>query len=196
MINWLKRRFRNYIFPVDELLALIPSSCRLLDVGCGQGQFLKSVALRRSPAALAGLEINERLIQIAEKELKGWTPTPVKLQVYDGIHLPQLFCDYEVISLIDVLHHIPASNQFTCLENLCDNMRSGALLLLKDIDAGRPVLCAFNKLHDLVLSAEVGAERSMQAAANMLEKAGFRLISQGKRRILVYPHYWFLAVKP
>ena len=196
MIRWLKRRFRNSIFPVNELLALVPPSSRLLDIGCGQGQFLKSVAERRSPVALAGLEIDEQLIRIARKQLQTVAAIPVKLEVYDGNRFPEDLVDYDVISMVDVLHHIPAPNQRAFLENLSARMRSGASLILKDIDASRAFFCAFNKLHDLVLSGEMGSERSRQWAADTLTKAGFRVMSQGERRILVYPHYWVLAVKP
>jgi 2-polyprenyl-3-methyl-5-hydroxy-6-metoxy-1,4-benzoquinol methylase len=195
MIRWLKRRFRNCIFPAQELLALVPPSTRLLDIGCGQGQFLKSVAEHRSPVALGGLEIDERLIQIARKELQRVTAVPVKLEVYDGSRFPLNVADYDIISMVDVLHHIPASNQKLFLENLFAQMRSGALLVLKDIDASRAVLCAFNKLHDLVLSGEIGTERSREWAVDVLTQTGFRITSQGERRILVYPHYWLLAVK-
>ena len=196
MINWIKRRFRNHIFPVNELLALVPASSRLLDIGCGQGQFLKSVAGSCSPAELGGLEIDEKLVRITGEELRCLTAVPLKLAVYDGTELPESVAHYDIISLIDVLHHIPASNQYAFLQQLFGRMRPGASLLLKDIDAGRPVLCAFNKLHDLVLSGEVGAERSREWSGEMLNKAGFRVVLQGERRILVYPHYWFLAVKP
>ena len=195
MINWIKRKFRNCIFPVDDLLELIPPSKRLLDVGCGQGQFLKAVAKSRSPAKLAGLEISEKLIRIARSDLQGLTPHP-ELEVYDGTHLPGSVAGYDVISLIDVLHHIPASGQRAILEELFGKMQGGAFLLLKDINAGRPVLCAFNKCHDLILSGSIGAERSVQWTRDALSKTGFKIVSGGERRILVYPHYWLLAVKP
>jgi 2-polyprenyl-3-methyl-5-hydroxy-6-metoxy-1,4-benzoquinol methylase len=136
-------------------LSLVPPSTRLLDVGCGQGQFLKSVAVHRSPVALASLEIDGGLIQIARKELQTATTVPVKMEVYDGSQFPVYLADYDVISLVDVLHHISASDQRAFLENVLAGMRPGALLILKDIDARRAVLCVFNKLHDLVLSGEV-----------------------------------------
>jgi 2-polyprenyl-3-methyl-5-hydroxy-6-metoxy-1,4-benzoquinol methylase len=196
MISALKRRLRTTILPTRELLELVPPASRLLDLGCGQGQFLKAIAKSRSPDALGGLEVGEWLIESARKELATVTKVPVQLSVYNGSTLPPSVSDYTFVSMIDVLHHIPSIKQAVFLGELLRAMAPGAFLLLKDIDAGRRVLCLANKFHDLLLSREVGSERSIGWAETTLKATGFTVLLRGHRRIFLYPHYWLFAVKP
>jgi 2-polyprenyl-3-methyl-5-hydroxy-6-metoxy-1,4-benzoquinol methylase len=196
MLALLKRKFRHHIYPLKDLLELVPLNCKLLDVGCGQGSFLKAVAVNRSPLQLGGIEISESLIRSARKELAFLQRSTVHLKTYDGATLPSEISEYTIISLIDVLHHIPKSRQQPFLLALFKTMKRGAHFLLKDIDAGRPLLCQANRLHDFVLGAGGGQEQSKEAVDQLLKATGFRVVSSGERRILWYPHYWFLAVKP
>ncbi len=195
MLNWLKRNFRDSIYPIKDLLDLIPAESRILDVGCGQGQFLKSVALNRSPTELGGFEISEPLIQLARKELAFYSKAPVSLRLYDGTNIPAEVQRYDIVSFIDILHHIQKPRQEAFILALYKAMRPGAKLLVKDIDAARPMLCMANRLHDLLLGSGGGQERSREFVEQLLKATGFRIVSRGERRILWYPHFWVLVVK-
>jgi len=74
-------------------------------------------------------------------------------------------------------------------------MKRGARLVIKDIEATNP-LVIFNKLHDLVVSKEIGHElksRDVVASltANKLDIQAFQ-----KTTTYVYPHYTVVAKKP
>lgn len=195
MINLLKRKFRDLIYPLKELLALIPVRCKLLDVGCGQGQFLNAVATNRSPVQLGGFEISDSLIDVARSELAFHSGVSADLRVYDGTSFPAEVAQYNIVSLIDVLHHIPKHAQSSFVLALFNAMKPGAFFLLKDIDASRPLLCMANRLHDFLLGAGGRQERSKVFVERLLTTSGFEVVSSGERRILWYPHYWFLVVK-
>lgn len=197
VLDRLKVRYRPYICPFDDLLALLPAGAAVFDVGCGNGAFLYLVAAFRRPRALGGVEIAERLVSNARTLLVREAATvPVSLRVYDGETVPDDLRDYQYVFLIDVLHHVPASRQEALLAQIGARMAPGATLVLKDIDAADRVLRSFNKLHDLLLTGKAGHEIAAADAARMLTRSGFRVAAPSKRRLLWYSHYTVVAVKP
>ena len=64
---------------------------------------------------------------------------------------PQAF---DVISMVDVIHHVPPSQQERLISSLMELLKPGGLFLYKDI-AARPYwrACA-NRLHDLLMARQ------------------------------------------
>ena len=143
------------------------------DIGCGSGAFLRELAKHKQPTALGGVEVSERFVQNAAGVLRS-TNVPVSLAVYEGLNVPADIERYDYLMLIDVLHHLPRDRQFGFLERLFQRMKPGQRLLLKDIDADSP-LVFWNKLHDLLVSREIGHERSADFVKGELEHIGFQV---------------------
>ena len=78
----------------------------------------------------------------------------------------------DVVLRVDVLHHIPRPRQEGFLRRLIARMPPGTRLILKDIDAARPVLTMVNRLHDLLLTGQPGEERRHDDMARFLTNAG------------------------
>jgi SAM-dependent methyltransferase len=196
-LDRLKTLYRPYICPFDDLLRLLPPGATVFDIGCGNGAFLLLAAVFRQPSALGGVEVSPQLIANARNLLRGpCAAIPLDLRVYDGVALPAMLGDYQYVFLTDVLHHVPPSGQEALLERIREGMAPGATLVLKDIDAANRALCGCNKLHDLLLSGEIGHELEAAAAVRSLARLGFRIDSVSKRRVLWYPHYTVVASKP
>ncbi len=115
--------------------------------------------------------------------------------MYNGTELPDVLFEYDHLFLIDVLHHVPVAQQAAFLKQIYAKMRPGSKLILKDIDAARLVWCSFNKLHDLMLSGEIGHEWTFARALTECQRIGFELVGSQKKRTLVYPHYTLELVK-
>jgi SAM-dependent methyltransferase len=84
------RRIRR----LSELLAgLIPPSCSLLDVGCGDGKLARSLLDKRPDLRIEGVDVlvRERV----------WLP----ITAFDGRNLPYREACFDGVMLIDVLHH-------------------------------------------------------------------------------------------
>jgi SAM-dependent methyltransferase len=84
------RRIRR----LSELLAeLIPPSCSLLDVGCGDGKLARAVLDKRPDLEIEGVDVlvRDRL----------WLP----VHAFDGKNLPYSESSFDGVMLIDVLHH-------------------------------------------------------------------------------------------
>ena len=98
----------------------LPTSGRLLDVGCGNGAFLRAFAKRASGWSLAGTELSETNKQQIEN-----IPGVERLYCTPPSDVPGVF---DVISLIHVIEHIPDPSDF--LVSLYSKLnQSGALLV-------------------------------------------------------------------
>jgi 2-polyprenyl-3-methyl-5-hydroxy-6-metoxy-1,4-benzoquinol methylase len=187
--------YRPLICPFHELLALIPQGAKCFDLGCGAGTFLRLVAEMRLPTSLAGIEISRELVDSTSEQLEGWEGTR-RFEVYDGMAIPDWVADYEYVTMIDVLHHIPADRQGPFLRSLFEKMKPGAKLMLKDIDAGQRFLVLFNKLHDLLISREVGHELPATEVQKCATAIGYEVLRLYRTRMWVYPHFTLVCEKP
>lgn len=178
---------RPFICPFSDILKIIGDGNTIFDIGCGSGTFLALCAQYLKPEKIGGIEIEEKLIKNSKKMLKDFK-SPKYLALYDGINIPQTISQYNVITMIDVLHHIPEKEQISFLENLRAKMNPKARLIIKDIDGGSS-LVFFNKLHDLIISGNPGNERSYEDVQCLLKEMGFRIDETYKKRVLIYPHY-------
>ena len=185
--------YRPYICPFNEILNIIPTQSSIFDIGCGSGTFLSLCAGFVSPKKLGGIEISETLVNNA-KILLAEFDVLSSTRVYDGIVFPEEMKEYEIITLIDVLHHVPKEQQNNFLEQVFLKSKSGATFILKDIDASSALVYA-NKIHDLILSKEVGHEWKSITAEEKLRSIGFKIVSVKKQRMFWYPHYTIVCTK-
>ena len=124
-LNKLKVLYRPYICPFDDLLNIIPANSSIFDIGCGSGTFLSLCAGFTSPKKLGGIEISQTLIDNAKSLLITFN-IPSNVSVYDGKVFPDEMAEYDVITLIDVLHHVPIEQQDKFLEQIFQKNKSGS----------------------------------------------------------------------
>lgn len=190
LIDFLKIRYRPLICPFDQLLSYIEDGDRVADIGCGSGQFCMLAAQRTHASAISGIEIDPQLIANATQGLQRLDRTQrnISFALYDGTSFPDTIAHCDVVFMIDVLHHIPPAMQPSFLDRLHGHMRPGARLVLKDIDAGS-WLVGFNRMHDLLLSGELGHEWTVAEAMRRCGKVGFQILESRRLRMFVYPHF-------
>src|SRR5262249_50684508 len=140
-----------------SLINMVEPGNRVGDIGCGSGQFFLLLSEFSKPSFLYGIEISDKLINNASELLSDLNGLELQLELYDGVNIPPLIGEMDIIFLIDVLHHVPKNNQHNFLNRIASLMKRGARLVIKDIEAANP-LVIFNKLHDLVVSKEIGHE--------------------------------------
>jgi 2-polyprenyl-3-methyl-5-hydroxy-6-metoxy-1,4-benzoquinol methylase len=115
--------------------------------------------------------------------------------VFDGSVFPDRIRELDVIFLNDVLHHVPAPVQQQFIKDLIAKMKSGARLILKDINGSSPLVYC-NKMHDMVFAGEIGHELPWKKAQSWLEQNNLEILNFSKKRMYVYPHYTIVAKKP
>lgn len=189
----IKTVYRPYICPFDDILNYLPNNLTLFDIGCGSGSFLSIINEFKSPVKLAGVEISNELVDNARSLFKNKN-TPTDIYKYDGTNIPDQLNEYDYVSMIDVFHHIPKEQQKTFMLQLFQKMKPNTTLIFKDINQAS-LFVYFNKLHDLLLSSEVGNEISIKNATELLKETGFKIESIKSKQMIVYPHYTIIAKK-
>lgn len=192
-IDRLKIKYRPLVCPFPLLLNNIQPHDYVADIGCGSGQFLLLASHFREPGKVIGFEIHQRLVDHATKLFQEHSQVPAYFSVYDGKTIPSAIGEADKVFLIDVLHHVPRADQDSFIATIYASMKKGAHLLIKDINASSP-LVVMNKLHDLVFSGEIGAERKPADIRQLLQSLGATPVTYMTTTTLFYPHY-FIDVK-
>lgn len=109
----------------NKLRRCLPAHSKILDIGCGDGRFLK---LAKKRFVCSGIEISEYLAALARQE--------AGIKVMAGDFMVTDFGDqkYEGITLVSILEHLddPAEALKKCLSIMND----GGLLLVKTVNYG------------------------------------------------------------
>lgn len=187
-IDQLKVNFRPLISPFDDLINKLQNTTSVFDIGCGSGQFALLLAEFTRIQKIGGVEIDNKLVNNATTLLNPYKKAiNINFQVYNGEQIPDL-SKYEVILLIDVLHHVPKLKQNDFIQNIYNAMSHGSKLIVKDIDADSWYVY-FNKFHDLIFAQEIGNEWRLENLKSFVNRIGFRVLEVQKKQIYVYPHF-------
>ncbi|KAB8028008.1 class I SAM-dependent methyltransferase [Fluviispira multicolorata] len=192
----LKINFRPYICPFQKILNLIDNNSKVFEIGCGMGLFMALVLKFKNPKEIFGIEISPRLVNSARTYISSLNLNKsFQVEMYDGGDFPECIKNFSTIVMIDVFHHIEKNKGEKFLENIYNSMSSGSTLMLKDIDAADRFFLIFNKIHDLIISKEIGNEISLNNAEYLIIKSGFKVKKKLKIRTYLYSHYVILAEK-
>ena len=194
-LDRVKVYYRPLVCPFVELINLVKEGEKVGDIGCGSGQFGLLQAEFAKPSLVFGIEISERLVNNARQLFEKYAKTAYEFEVFDGVVFPDRIRDLDVIFLNDVLHHVPKPAQQRFVADLIGKMKSGARLILKDINGGS-ILVYCNKMHDMLFAGEIGNELPWKKAQSWLEQNNLEILEFTKKRMYVYPHYTIVAKKP
>jgi len=150
-------KYRPYICPLAELLDYVPEGATVFDAGCGCGLLL--LALASAGRRISGVGIDTDGGAIRAARLAARTPeiagsgSTLSFETAGGTEAwPE--ARFDVVSLIDVLHHVPPAGQRGFLAAAAARVRPGGILIYKDM-CRRPLWRAgANRLHDLLLARQ------------------------------------------
>ncbi len=170
---------------------LVPSGATVLDVGCGFGVLLGWLAVCGRPIRGLGFdrgasEIREAQRMAARLETLG-SQAELRFECRDiGDSWPP--GAFDVVTIIDVLHHLPIAQRRRLLEEAAERLRPGGLLVLKDISP-RPLWRAYaNRLTDLVLHRSWVSYTSPEEIISWGEDSGFQVVTCERTDRLWYGH--------
>lgn len=169
---------RPLICPFDRLLPLVPAGASVLDVGCGDGLFLALLAASGRLGRGVGVDYNHAAIanaHFATANLPDAALSFVALSLdarRPGAAWPS--DRYDVVSLIDVLHHVPPPARRTLVQQALSRVRSGGMLLYKDI-ALEPAWRRYcNSAHDWLLTRERVSYTPFDSVCEWVREGGGR----------------------
>jgi SAM-dependent methyltransferase len=177
----------DYILPlVPGLIDHLEKGIHVLDVGCGSGLALQSLAERFPRSRFKGYEIDNACVLEANARVAAKRLTNVEFKVQDAA----TFSDtgrFDLIFTFDAVHDQASPDRL--LENIHRALKPGGVYLMQDIDAQSnvdgnmkvpmaPLLYTVSCMHCMTVSLAVGGQGlgamwGEGVARRMLKRAGF-----------------------
>jgi SAM-dependent methyltransferase len=187
---------RPYISPFELLLKAVPAGSRVLDIGCGGGLFLGLLAKTGRLGSGFGIDSSRPAIALANRMRTGLDNQGlVRFEARDAAApLPE--GQYDVVSLIDVMHHIPAASQRRVLNQAIDRVAPGGRFLYKDM-VSRPFWRALaNRMHDLVIARQWICYLPLERVTEWATVRGCVVIEKRTVNMLWYGHEMIVFQTP
>jgi len=196
-LSFYKHKYRPYICPFDTLIKLVPPGSIVLDIGCGSGLFAALLAKYNQASHVHGFDANESAINTGIEMLEKNTQIEPRVlfeqrDVRSG--MPEGL--YDVVSMIDVMHHVPPSEHKNVILSAIERLKPGGLLLYKDMVEKPRWRAIANRIHDLVLAREWINYEKLHNIIDWAKEAGLTLDNKGSRNMLWYGHEWVVLKKP
>jgi 2-polyprenyl-3-methyl-5-hydroxy-6-metoxy-1,4-benzoquinol methylase len=162
---------------------------RILDVGCGFGLFAAYFGQTHPRRRITGVDPNARRIDLAQR-VADRLGMPQHTFIVGDVRDVPLEGPFDAAYVLDVMHHLPADDQWRVLERLRSLIAPGGLLLVKDITTEPRFGLLFTEALDrlMVGRREPLCYRHHREWAHMLTALGFTVRMVRVPDILPYPH--------
>ena len=187
---------RPHLAPFDELLAVVPKGARVLDVGCGSGLFLALLAWHGRIGRSVGFDASEQAIGVA-REMCARLPEDRQLEflVRDaGEAWPE--GDFDVISVIDLVHHLPYELHRPVLQQAARRVRPGGMLLYKDIGARPRWKALANRVQDLIVARQWSRYANLDQVISWVREEGLQPLDCRPVHRVCFPHELGAFIRP
>jgi 2-polyprenyl-3-methyl-5-hydroxy-6-metoxy-1,4-benzoquinol methylase len=193
-------RIRSWTCPMAAVLERAPLAGRLLEVGCGHGLFANAAALARPGLDVLGIDPDPHKIRAARATVGERGNVRFRCEELDDVEER----DFDAVAVLDVLYLVPRAGWPGFLRGLCERLRPGGRLLLKDVEP-RPRWKFYRCLAQETVSVRLlgitqggafaFAEREEMEA--LLRDAGFEgLRTTGLGRGYLTPHVLYEGTRP
>jgi len=186
-------KLRPLIIPFGFIEKHVPQKGTIVDIGCGFGIFANYLALKSKKRKVIGIDIVEKRISWANKTYDNVSNLSFMCGDITGTKIPST----DIITAVDVFHHIPTSEFQTKLLKSCFGVLSkNGKLIIKDLDTKPLWKYWWNWIHDyLMTGGEQVLYQDQNAFKNLLEKTGFHLEKKMNIKNYPYAHVLFIAKK-
>jgi 2-polyprenyl-3-methyl-5-hydroxy-6-metoxy-1,4-benzoquinol methylase len=181
------QRYRPFICPFAELIEQVPNGSYVLDVGCGAGLYLGLLAsLGR---IRGGIGFDASVAAIAAARNMSQKVAPIRLEFrHLGVDEEWPSGTFDVVSLIDVMHHVPKPVRRDVISFAAERVGSGGLFIYKDM-VRRPLWrAAANRAHDLVMARQWISYEPVETVEGQCRSLGLELIHRQDINMLWYGH--------
>ena len=140
------QHWRPHICPFNLLIDLVPKGSRVLDIGCGGGLFLGILTDLCRIKGGVGFDSSASAIDLAKTMLRRLDSEHDLTFRRISVDEPWPEGEFEVISLIDVMHHVPPKYQRALIEKIAGRVGNGGPIFIQG-HGGAPVVAGFRQPH-------------------------------------------------
>ncbi|MGB3758566.1 MAG: class I SAM-dependent methyltransferase [Rivularia sp. (in: cyanobacteria)] len=177
----------EFILPlIPDLETALENGIDVLDVGCGSGRALNSLAQKFRASRFTGYDFSEEAITTAKNEAKKLGLSNIQFQIKDAATINEA-SQYDLITTFDAIHD--QAKPDVVLRAIFNALRPDGIYLMQDIRASSnvdgnlehpvaPLLYTISCMHCMTVSLAangmgLGAMWGEEKALEMLEEAGF-----------------------
>lgn len=166
---------RPYICPFEKIVNVVPERSEVLDIGCGAGLFLGLLASCEKLMRGVGFDVSPKAIEYAN-HMKQKLSVDIDLKFYClDVNAPWPDGQFQVVSMIDVMHHVPHQDQAAFLRKSFSKVSAGGLLIYKDIGK-KPFWKALgNSIHDFIVSRQLAHYFAVSDVERIAKESDFVL---------------------
>ena len=173
------QHWRPYICPFENLVGHVGDGSRVLDVACCAGLLLSLLAGLGPEFEGIGFDVSRQAIDLAKSMAKGATATSPKVRLsFERLDINAAWPlgTFDVVFLIDVLHHVPPTAKRSFLKRVISKVKPGGLLVYKDMCIDPWWKAQANRLHDLVISRELISYVPVRTVEDWANSEGMQVV--------------------
>lgn len=177
--------------PLFEIEEYVPKSGCVLDVGCGMGIFSNLLCLMSEGRSAIGFDTSRKRVNLARTT----AARTKQLSFYVQDAKDAIFDGFSIITIIDLLHHIPYSEQEEVLRKAYMGLETPGVVVLKDLEKKPLWKYCFHYVQDSISYRSKLFFRSSMEMRDLLHDIGFTVTVIPLKSFLPYPHILYLCQK-
>ena len=166
------------------------SNSKILELGCGVGILTKLLSKQVSTGLIEAVDLSEKSIAIAQNELK--SKENIQFQVADVVSYQPRNSDFDFITLMDVIEHIPLGQHDVLFENLVQICTDKTVIA---INIPNPQYIGYARRNHPESLQVIDQEVELFPLVSYGEKFGLELVFFQKYGIWEEEDYHFMVVR-
>ena len=182
-------KHRPKICPFEDLLVHVKENDTVFDIGSGSGYFLLAAKNIHKARQCLGVEVNEGVVNTSNKVFREMDLHENEIKLIPA-RTPNDWPkqEFDVTSMIDVIHHIPPYHQESFLKVAMSRVKKGGIFIFKDMSNASFFYAVANRMHDLVLARQWIHYFPITKVQTLFEMNGFSLREKMQTKSLWYLH--------
>ncbi len=176
----------------------MPEHACVLDIGCGAGSLMLRAAAEGRVAEGLGVDVSEAALEAART---AWQALSSRLPATRlGFARDDASCmtgrTWEVVTMIDVVHHVPPAEQEAFMRRAFRCVAPGGRMIYKDVCLRPLWKRAMNRLHDLVMARQWICEVPLEKVRDWAVQEGLQVLVEQHYGRLWYGHELLVLRRP
>ncbi len=175
---------RPFICPFFRIIEIIKEnnidSFTLLDFGCGSGTLSNILGTQFKNAIITGFDTSKKAIKEAKKAKIVNSSFTSNLKGLDK--------NYDIICMIDVMHHIPVDKKKETLKFLISKLNKNGMFIYKDINHKNDIYSLWNRFHDFLMTGESISYLPIIEVESILKENNLKIIKKETHKMFLYHH--------